>query len=53
MVMHLLTEELSVQLAGTAIFMLPRVDHVQCHVTPPHYSRLAQQSKACLYPNRS
>jgi hypothetical protein len=24
--------------AGTAIFILLRVDHVQCHVTPPHSS---------------
>jgi len=38
MVMHLLTEELSVQLAGTAIFMLLRLGHVHAHVTPPHYT---------------
>jgi hypothetical protein len=37
MVMHLLTTGLSLQVAGTAIFILLRVDHVQCHVTPPHY----------------
>ena len=32
-----LTTGLSLQVAGTAIFILLRVDHVQCHVTPPHY----------------
>ena len=30
-----LTTGLSLQVAGTAIFILLRVDHVQCHVTPP------------------
>ena len=34
------TTELSLQVAGTAIFILLRVDHVQCHVTPPHSSLL-------------
>jgi len=38
MVMHLLTKELSVQLAGTAIFMLLRLGHVHAHVTPPQYA---------------
>jgi hypothetical protein len=33
-----LTTGLSLQVAGTAIFILLRVDHVQCHVTPPHSS---------------
>jgi hypothetical protein len=32
-----LTTELSVQVAGTAIFILLRVGHVQCHVTSPQY----------------
>ena len=33
-----LTTGLSLQVARTAIFILLRVDHVQCHVTPPHSS---------------
>jgi hypothetical protein len=32
------TTRLSLQVAGTAVFILLRVDHVQCHVTPPHYT---------------
>jgi hypothetical protein len=32
-----LTTGLSLQVTGTAIFILLRVDHVQCHVTPPQY----------------
>jgi hypothetical protein len=30
-----LTTGLSLQVAGTAIFILLRVDHVHAHVTPP------------------
>ena len=37
-----LTTGLSLQVARTAIFILLRVDHVQCHVTPPQYL-------SCLY----
>jgi hypothetical protein len=33
-----LTARLSLQVAGTAIFILLRVDHVHAHVTPPHSS---------------
>jgi hypothetical protein len=32
-----LTTGLSLQVAGTAIFILLRVDHVHAHVTPPQY----------------
>jgi hypothetical protein len=35
-----LTARLSLQVARTAIFILLRVDHVQCHVTPPQHSAL-------------
>jgi hypothetical protein len=38
-----LTTGLSLQVAGTAIFILLRVDHVQCHVTPPHYLKLKKE----------
>ena len=33
-----LTTGLSLQVAGTAIFILLRVDHMHAHVTPPQYT---------------
>ena len=38
MVMHLLTEELSVQVSWITTFMFLRLGHVHAHVTPPHSS---------------
>jgi hypothetical protein len=38
MLMHLLTEELSVQVSWITISMFLCVDHVQRHATPPHSS---------------
>ena len=40
MVMHLLTEELSVQVSWITTFMFLRLGHVHAHVTPPHSSLL-------------
>ena len=34
-----LTARLSLQVAGTAIFMFLRLGHVHAHVTPPQYSK--------------
>jgi hypothetical protein len=38
MVMHLLIEELSVQVSWITTFMFLRLGHVHAHVTPPQYS---------------
>jgi len=38
-----LTTRLSLQVAGTAIFMFLRLGHVHAHVTPPHYTKLRKE----------
>jgi hypothetical protein len=57
--MYLLTKELSLQVAGTAIFILLRVDYMQSHVTPPYLSllekclsrayKIAKRARIALY----
>jgi hypothetical protein len=39
MMMHLLTEELSVQVSWITIFIFLCLGHVHAHVTPPHYAK--------------
>jgi hypothetical protein len=41
-----LTTGLGLQVARTAIFILLRVDHVQCHVTPPQYAKCIKMAIA-------